>query len=118
MAAKFAVALVLPALLLTTGCGGGAGRTGSTTTAASRPTTRPLTYSEVYTLPLGTTELAILRRFGPPLRPDRVKPLGVVATCYRYYAANDVNGVDPRYQWRLCYDRRHRLSLKTTAPAG
>ena len=59
----------------------------------------------------------MIRQIGPPVRRQKVKPYGVVASCFRYSVMDDMTGeVDPRFEFRLCYDRRDRLSLKSTAP--
>jgi hypothetical protein len=118
------VVLVLPALLLVTACGGradGVGKTGesrvTTQSTTATPASRPPTYSEVYVLRLGTPRARVIRQIGPPDRPDKVRPFGVVARCFRYLAWDETTAqISSQYEFRLCYDRRDRLSLKSTAP--
>ncbi len=110
-------------LLLAAGCGGGEDddgkKGGPGPRDAPKQTSRPLAFAQVAKLPLGTPRSEVVRRFGPPVRRQRVKPYGVVSKCFRYGAVNDTTGrLDPDVEFRLCYNRRDRLSLKSTAPPG
>ena len=80
---------------------------------------QPVAFAQVSTLRLGTPRAAVVRQLGMPARSQKVKPFGVVARCFRYLAMDEATGqIDPRYEFRLCYDRRDRLSFKSTAPPG
>jgi len=112
--ASISLALIL---VLVTGCGGEGDEPEPARVEVRKEEPRLLTFAQVTRLRFGTPRVKILRQFGPPLRRQRVRPYGVVATCYRYRAANDATGqIDPYTEFRLCYDRRDRLSLKSTAP--
>lgn len=120
---KCGAAAVLVTLLLAAGCGAqesesrGAGDKAQPRSPAQAST--PLGYAQVSLLRFGTPRALVVRRIGPPLRQQKVKPYGVVAQCFRYGAIYESTGqTDPRVEYRLCYDRRDRLSLKSTAPPG
>ena len=78
---------------------------------------RPVTFAELETLPLRATREEVVRRVGPPERRERVKPAGVAISCFRYRSVNETTQKpDPNVDFRICYDRAGKLSVKATAP--
>lgn len=113
------VAAAALTLMLTTACGAESDEVVRTRERPPQETSRPLSFAQVSRLRFGTPRATVVRQIGPPLRRQKVKPYGVVASCFRYRALDDASGqIDPRFEFRLCYDRRDRLSLKSTAPPG
>ena len=87
--------------------------------AAPARISNPIGFTRVSSLRLGTPRAIVVRQIGRPARSQKVRPYGVVARCFRYLAMDEATGqIDPRYEFRLCYDRRDRLSFKSTAPPG
>ncbi len=85
-------------------------------TPAAEPS-RPLTFADLETLPLRAPRQEVVRRVGPPERRERVKPAGVAITCFRYRSVNETTQQpDPNVDFRICYDRGGKLSVKATAP--
>ena len=88
--------------------------------AEGRPATgpsRPLTFTDLETLPLRATRQEVVRKVGPPERREHVKPAGVAITCFRYRSVNETTQQpDPNVDFRICYDRAGNLSVKATAP--
>lgn len=122
--ARIAPALIVLALSVLAGCEGdddpSPGETDRGTTAGNGPrrSTRPLTFSQLETLPLGTPRRTVVERIGPAEGSDfSLKPGGVVAVCVRYRSVNETTErPDPNVDFRLCYDRAGKLSVKSTAP--
>ena len=118
----FAIVIALLTLVVCVGCGGEERESGETrakapTDKAPTDRSRSLTFAQVTSLRFGTPRARVVRQIGPPVRRQKVKPYGVVAKCYRYRAVDDATGrTDPRLEFRLCYNRRDRLSLRSTAP--
>lgn len=119
LSARRLIAITALAVLLLTGCD-------TEEPEKDRPTgerplpkepARAITFRQVTALRFGTPRTDVVKRIGPPVREQKVKPLGVVATCYRYHGLDERTGkIDPNTGFRLCYNRRDRLSLKSTAP--
>jgi hypothetical protein len=65
---------------------------------------------------LGARRARVERVLGPPYRKQETRPSGVVHQCYRYRGIAENGDVDPVNEYRLCYDRKGRLSVKSTAP--
>ena len=88
--------------------------------AGGRPAaepSRPLTFAEVETLRLRATRQEVVGKVGPPERREHVKPAGVAITCFRYRSVNETTQQpDPNVDFRICYDRAGKLSVKATAP--
>ena len=114
---RSALAIALAALLLGPGCGGEKGSSSKTTGTAPEKTSKAVTFAELSSLKLGTKQGKVLERLGPPIERERSKPSGVAVKCYRYYAVNSTGtAIDTQEEFRLCYDRLDRLSVKATAP--
>ncbi len=84
--------------------------------ASTTPEPQAVTGTEVAGIPLGTPRPRVERALGSPYRRERTRPSGVIDRCYRYRGIAGTGEVDPTNEYRLCYDRRDRLSLKSTAP--
>ena len=106
-----AVVCLAVAGALWAGCGGDDDRE-----APTAPEPAAVTGQEVTQIPLGTPRPRVERTLGPPYREEQVEPAGVIEHCYRYRGIAANGEVDPTNEYRLCYDRRDRLSVKSTAP--
>jgi len=95
------------------GCGGD--DDGDADTAA-QPESEAISLEQLSQVPLGTRRARVERVIGPPYRKQDTKPGGVAQQCYRYRGTAASGEVDPLNEYRLCYDRRDRLSVKSTAP--
>jgi hypothetical protein len=84
------------------------------TTAEPEPAA--ITSEQLSQVPLGTRRARVERVLGPPYRKQDTKPSGVAQQCYRYRGIAGGGVLDPVNEYRLCYDRRDRLSVKSTAP--
>ena len=117
MTMKNAMVAIVLTLLLGAGCGSDDDEGSKPRPKPAKPVSKALTFAQVSTLPMGTPRASVVKKIGPPYRRQPVKPAGVVASCYRYGAVNEATGqVDELNEFRLCYDRRDRLSFKSTAP--
>jgi hypothetical protein len=92
------------------GCGGDDDDSGA------EPEPSAITSEQLSQVPLGTPQSRVERVLGPPYRKQATKPSGVAQQCYRYRGIAASGEVDPANEYRLCYDRRNRLSVKSTAP--
>jgi len=95
------------------GCGGEGEDNPATTT---EPEPNAISLEQLSQVPLGTRRSRAERVLGPPYRKQQTKPSGVAHRCYRYRGIAAGGEVDPLNEYRLCYDRRDRLSVKSTAP--
>ena len=106
------------AALLAAGCGTDETENpGSTGSPSPEEVSKPITAKQVIALRLGTPRVEVVERIGPPVREDEeVKQAGVIDRCYRYRGLDRTDQIDPDMEYRLCYDDRDRLSVKSTAP--
>lgn len=84
------------------------------TTRARQP--KAISFEQLSQVPLGTRRARVERVLGPPYREQKTTRSGVAHECYRYRGIAAGGQVDPTNEYRLCYDRRARLSVKSTAP--
>jgi len=108
-----AVVCVVAAAALLAGCGGD--DDGDVETAA-QPDPEAISIEQLSQVPLGTRRARVERVLGLPYRKQATPPSGVAQECYRYRGIAAGGEVDPLNEYRLCYDRRDRLSVKSTAP--
>jgi hypothetical protein len=82
----------------------------------AEPESKPITFEQLSHVPLGARRARVERVLGPPYRRQETKPSGVAYRCYRYRGIAENGEVDSANEYRLCYNRRGRLSVKSTAP--
>jgi hypothetical protein len=100
-------------IALLAGCGGDDDGDTSSTSAA-KPAA--ISAEQLSKVPLGTPRSRVERALGEPYRKQETKPYGVVHQCYRYRGIAPNGHVDPVNEFRLCYNGKDRLSVKSTAP--
>ncbi len=114
MSARGVIAGLSLISILASGCGADDPATSSSPPSEEVPTA--ITAEQVTALAFDTPKADVVDRLGPPLSQEEIKPEGVVAECYRYRGLDETGRIDPDTEFRLCYDDRGRLSLKSTAP--
>ena len=110
--ARVVVYLAVVVALLA-GCGGEDDRDTVTT---SEPEPAAISGEQLSRVALGTPRSRVERVLGLPYRKQETKPSGVAHQCYRYRGIAPNGQIDPANEYRLCYNRKGRLSVKSTAP--